>query len=181
MCVNKFYDMVQYREQKAGFPLPKFKLGRFLSPCRNNGNRMTMNIMTSNSSNVPRWTVIPLTMAKMNTLDAKGQRVIIDNIIRENHGNLMNLLPWAVEADKKMKAVDCSFIPYEDGEEEPCLIPENDDIDMNISLVDAFVNAKVLLPQGEESEEYEGSNLVQVKVIYHFCDEDGNIMGNANI
>ena len=35
-------------------------------------------------------------------------------------------------------------------------MPENDVIDMNISLVDAFVNAKVSLPQGEESEGYEG-------------------------
>ena len=42
-------------------------------------------------------------------------------------------------------------------------MPDNDvkGIDMNISLVDAFVNAEVLLPQGEESEGYdERSNLV---------------------
>ena len=42
MCVHKFYDMVQYREQKAGFPLPTSKLSRFLGPCCNNGNKMTM-------------------------------------------------------------------------------------------------------------------------------------------
>ena len=60
-------------------------------------------------------------------------------------------------------------------------MPENNVIDMNISLVDAFVNAKVLLPQGEESEGYKGSSLVRAKVIRHLCDEDGNVMGNANI
>ena len=60
-------------------------------------------------------------------------------------------------------------------------MPENDVIDMNISLLDAFVNGKVLLPQGEESEGYEGSSLVRAKVICHFCDEDGNVMGNANV
>ena len=62
MCVHKLYDMVQYREQKAGFPLPQSKLGRFLDLCRNNGNKMTMNIMTSNGSTVLRRIVILLTM-----------------------------------------------------------------------------------------------------------------------
>ena len=71
MCVHKFYDMVQYREQKVGFPLPQSKLGRFFGPCCSNGNRMTMNIMISNASIVLHWTVISLIMAKMNTPDAK--------------------------------------------------------------------------------------------------------------
>ena len=59
--------------------------------------------------------------------------------------------------------IDRSFVPYEDDEVEPRSMPENDvkGLDMNISLVDAFVNAEVLLPQGEESEGYdERSNLV---------------------
>ena len=54
MCVHKFYDVVRYGEQKAGFPFSKSKLGRFLGPCRNNFNKMTMNIMTKNGSIVPR-------------------------------------------------------------------------------------------------------------------------------
>ena len=57
----------------------------------------------------------------------------------------------------------------------------NDVSDMNISLIDAFVNAKVLLPQEEESKGYEGSKLVKAKVIRHFCNKDGNIMSNVNI
>ena len=93
----------------------------------------------------------------------------------------MNLSPWQVEADKKLKAIDCSLMPHKYDESEPRLIPENDVIDMYISLVDAFVNAEVFLPQGEESKGYEGSNLVRAKVICHFCDKNGNIMGNANI
>ena len=80
----------------------------------------------------------------------------------------MNLPPWAVEADKKVKAIDCSFLPYKDDELEPRLVPKIDVIDMNISLVDAFVNTELLLPQREESEGYEGSNLVQAKDIRHF-------------
>ena len=50
-----------------------------------------------------------------------------------------------------------------------------------IFLGDTFVDAKVLLNQVKESEGYEGRSLVQAKVIYHFCDEDGNVMSIANI
>ena len=62
MCVHKFYDMVQYQKQKVGFPLLQSKLDRFLGSCCNNGNK------------------IPLTMAEMDTPDAKRQCVIFDNI-----------------------------------------------------------------------------------------------------
>ena len=82
----------------------------------------------------------------------------------------MNFPSWQVEADKKLKVIDRSFIPYKDNESKPWLIPENDVIDINISLVNVFVKAKVLLLQGEESEGYKGSNLVRAKVIRHFCD-----------
>ena len=105
-------------------------------------------------------------MAKMNQPDAKRQRVIFDNLIRKKHEDSMNLLPWVVEATKKKAEIDRSFVPYKDDEVEPQSMPKNDvkGLDMNISLVDAFVNAEVLLPQGEESEGYdERSNLVCVK------------------
>ena len=60
----------------------------------------------------------------------------------------MNLPPWKIEANEKMKAINRSFILYKDDEIEPHSMPGNDVIGMNISLVDAFVNAKNLLPQG---------------------------------
>ena len=62
----------------------------------------------------------------------------------------MNLPPWVVEAAKKKAEIDRPFVPYEDDEVEPWSMPENNvkGLDMNISLVDAFVNAEVLLPQG---------------------------------
>ena len=59
-------------------------------------------------------------------------------------------------------------------------MPENNIPNLSISLVDALINAEVLLPQGEESEGYAGSNLIQVKVISHFCDENSNIIGSTN-
>ena len=34
--------------------------------------------------------------------------------------------------------------------------------------------------KGKESEGYEENNFVREKVTWHFCDEDGNIMVNAN-
>ena len=140
---------------------------------------MNMNIMTSNGSIVPRRTVIHLTMAEINTIDAKMQCVIFDNLIRKKQGALMNLPLWTIEVNGKMKAIDHSFIPYKDDEVEHHSMTENDFIDMYISLVNAFVNAKFLLPSREESEGYEGSNLVRGKVIRHFCNEDGNVMGSV--
>ena len=87
-------------------------------------------------------------MAKMNTPDANRQRCVIDNLIRKKHGDSMNLPPWKIEANGKLRAIDCSFIPYKDDEVEPHLMLENNVIDMNISLVDALMNVKVLFPQG---------------------------------
>ena len=84
-----------------------------------------------------------------------------------------------MEAVKKKTPIDCSFIPYKDDKEEPSLMPEIDISDVNISLVDTFVNVKVIPPQGKEPERYEGSNLVKAKVIRYFCDQDG--LCNANI
>ena len=59
-----------------------------------------------------------------------------------------------------MTAINCFFIPYKDDEVEHHSMLENNVIDMNIFLVDVFVNVEVLLPQGEESEGYVESNLV---------------------
>ena len=76
MCVHKFYDMVQYREQEEGFPLPQSKLSRFLSPRCTNGIKLNIHIMTKNGSINCYWTVIPLTIAKMHIPYAKRQRII---------------------------------------------------------------------------------------------------------
>ena len=71
-----------------------------------------------------------------------------------------------VGAGKRKLPDDQSFVPYKDDVEEPRLMPENDIHDMSICLVDALINAEVLLPQGEESEGFdERSNLVKAKFI----------------
>ena len=93
MCVHKFYDMVQYWEQTVGFPLPQSKLGRYIGPCKKNGNKMAMNILIANRLIVQRNTVIPPTIADLNRPDKKQQRAIFDNLIRKKHGDSMNLLP----------------------------------------------------------------------------------------
>ena len=86
-----------------------------------------------------------------------------------------------MEAGKKDSPVDQIFILYKDDVEASRLIPEKDIHILQIYLVDALMNAEVLLPQEEEFKGYEGSNLVKAKVIRLFCDEDGNIMRNVNI
>ena len=80
--------------------------------------------MTKNGSIVPCRAIIPLTMAEMNTPDAKRQRVIFDYLIRKRHGDSMNLPPWEIEANEKMKVVNRSFIPYKDDEVESHSMPE---------------------------------------------------------
>ena len=146
MRVHKSYDMVQYKDQKEGFPLPQSKFGQFLGPCCNNGNNI-MNIMTANGFIVPCCTVIPLIMVEMKTPDAKKKHVIFNNLIRKKHKDSMNLPRWIVEGAKKEKLMDYSFISYKDDEVEPHSMSENNVIDINISLVDEFMNAKVLFPQ----------------------------------
>lgn len=121
---------------------------------------MTINIMTENGSIIPCHTVTLLTTADLIMLDMKRQCIIFDNLIRKKHADSMNFSPGIKEATKLKKQVNCSFIPYKDDIEEPQLVQENNVIDMHVSLVNASVNAKILLPQGEESEGYESSNLV---------------------
>jgi hypothetical protein len=68
-----------------------------------------------------------------------------------------------------------TFIPYSDDEEIPCTIPENNVKALNISLTDALINAEVSLHQREDTIP------VQAKVLRHLIDDNGNIIGNANI
>ena len=142
---------------------------------------MTMSVLITNGSIVPLCTFVPMTIAELNHSDRKRQLVIFDNLIIKTHGDSMNLPPWVMDAAKTKKPVDQSFIPYEDEEEELWVMAVNNCSVLHISLVNVLVNTEVLLPQGEESNGYENSNLVKVKVIRHFCDEDGNIIGNVNI
>ena len=81
MCIHKFYDMVKFREQKAGFPLPQERFGRFLGSYGNNGNEMAMNILMANGLIVPRRSAVPLSKADLNMPHERKQRVIFDNLI----------------------------------------------------------------------------------------------------
>ena len=61
------------------------------------------------------------------------------------------------------------------------MMSENDCSISQVSLVDALISAEVLFPKGGKSDSYEGINLVEAKVIQHFHNEDGNVVGNENI
>lgn len=112
-----------------------------------------MHIIIANGLIVPFHTIIILTEADLNMPDRKRQCIIFNNLTRKKHGDFLHLPPWVVEAGKKKELIDFFFILYKDDKEEPRLILENDFIDLHISLVNASVNAKVLLLKGEESEE----------------------------
>ena len=91
MCIHKFYNMVKFREQKAGFPLPQERLEIFLGPCRNNGNEMAVNMLMANGSISPRRSVVPLSKVDLNMPHERKQREIFDNLIQKKHRDSMNL------------------------------------------------------------------------------------------
>ena len=57
---------------------------------------------------------------------------------------------------------------------------ENNCPGLHMPKVDALINAEVLLPQGKNANNNDVSNLVQAKVKRHFCDGEGNIVGNTD-
>ena len=94
----------------------------------------------------------------------------------------MNLSQWVVASAKRNIPVNRSIVPYRDDVEKLRLMAENNIHDISIYLVNELMNAEVLLRQNEEPEGFdEGHNFVKAKVIACFADEDGNIIGNANI
>jgi hypothetical protein len=168
ICVFKFYDWCYYWDQKPGFPLQKRRLGRILGPSKNDGNEMAQYVLKSNGSVVPRRTCQRLSIAETHHPDEIKKRQIFTECIRNKLGDSMTLSPVSNEK--------ATFVPYSDDDEDPRIIPENDISALNISLVDALINAEVSLHQGEESTE-----AVQAKVLRHLVDEHGNVIGNANV
>ena len=75
---------------------------------------------------------------KLNFFHQICKRDIFTKCIQDKLGNSINLPP-----DQDPKHPD--YIPYEDDEESPRSIPENDIHPINISLTDALINSEVLL------------------------------------
>ena len=82
------------------------------------------------------------------------------------------------ESLKEQVGDEYDFVPYEDNEELPRTIPENEAVNAQgkpISqqpVTDMLINTEVLLPHGEE--------LLAAKVIRRSMDEDGKVIGDYN-
>ena len=66
---------------------------------------------------------------------------------------------------------------YDDEEEEPHIIHENDIPlgNYNVSIAYSLIDAEVLLHQGERGDDSDGK-LLKTKVLNHLTDENGNLI-----
>ena len=164
ICQFKWYEWVYYRDASLRFPHLKETLGRYLGPAKNHGNEMTMWVMNSKGSIVPRTALRRLTPAELHSPDEIKKRDAFDVKIKMRYGNSFTLPDVDGAAEALEEEEDSHFDPV-DGEEgspdEPRLIiPEADSpvdakgnpITTN-SIADAFINMEVLLPQGEEQNQ----------------------------
>ena len=164
-----FYEMIYYWDQKHGFPEQKKRIGRALGPTKFQGNEMAQYILQENGVVVPRRTTRPIPPEHLRTATLQHKIKAFDDCIREKLGDSMN--------KSYIKARNSRWTVYEDDDEVPRTIPENDvSLDnFNVSLTDALINAEVLLHQGEDS-----APLVKARVLKHLTDENGNIIGHPS-
>ena len=176
ICDFKWFEWCYFRQQKAGFPLPSRELGRVLGPSKNAGNEMAQWVLQANGQIVPRRSLRNLkTEETNNNVTEERKREVFMNCIRAKLGDSMSLPsePLNDEVDD-----DYDFVPYEDDEEVPRTIPENEAVDargkpiLQQSVTDMLIHAEVLLPRGEE--------LLAAKVIRRSMDDDGKVIGDYN-
>ena len=171
LCCFQWFEWVYMREQKEPFPGQKEVLGRILGPAKNSGNEMTQWVLKSNGNIVPRRSCRTLTEIENQAMNEteRRKRAIFMTAIREKYGDSLSLRPIPVKPE------DVEFVAYEDEDEEPQIIPENEAVDaqgkplFQQSVTDALIQAEVLLPHGEE--------LLAATVIRRSMDEDGKVIG----
>jgi len=133
-------------------------------------------VLQANGKIVPRRSLRPLTTTETNNNVAEERkRRIFMECIHAKLGDSMSFPSHPLQDEIKD---EYGFVPYEDDEEVPRTIPENEAVDargttlFQQSVTDTMINAEVLLPQGE--------GLVAAKVIRRSLDEDGKVIGNHN-
>ena len=185
LCQFGWYEWCWFYDDSsaAKFPFDKAMLGRCLGPSKNEGNEMTQWVLKHNAQVVPRRTVHPLTPAQQSIANEAmaGAKRAFDDEIRERLGSSYRLPAEELEKQhpQELEPDDYfDFVPYEDETEAPVLMPNADVLDAagkpinQQSVVDRFIHAEVLLPQGE--------SLQMAKVLRRSLDEDGNLVGNFN-
>ena len=120
----------------------------FHTNARGEGNEMAQWVLNSNGNVVPRRTVQPLTVDERHSPTEQRKRETFDVLIQRRWGNSIN--PPKIQDEPVAEK-------YEDGDEEPIMIPEIEDtLDANGKLIDQLpaydllLNAKVWLQAGDE-------------------------------
>ena len=120
-------------------------LGRILGPARGEGNEMVQWVLEPNGRVVPWRTSRPLNTAEINSETENKKREIFDALIKGKLGTSSNAPKDELQ----------DFEAYEDEDDKPVTIPENEDAtDANVRLLnqqpayDKIINAEVQLPQG---------------------------------
>ena len=106
--------------------------------------------LKANGKIVPRRSVFPLTTAQLNSEVEIRKRQEFDQKIRARYGDSLKLPP--------VPLTDTDFVPYEDDENKPRVMPESEAVDaaglpvLQQSPTDHFINNQVYLPQGESMQ-----------------------------
>jgi hypothetical protein len=157
LCQFAWYDWCYYREESSGFPFPSEMLGRVLGPALHAGNEMSQWVLNLNGKVVPRRTCRPLKVEEINSPTEILKRQSYDECIKRKLGDSMAPPPVPLPINV--------FDEYEDDDESPRIIPEQDSIPFH----DELVNAEVRLPQGDAMR--------SATVLGHFKDSDGTVKG----
>ena len=146
-----WYEWCYFREQSAQFPFNKEVLGRILGPARGDGNEMIQWILKADGNVVPRRTSRPLHTSEINSETEKWKRQIFDELIEARWGTAISAPP----KPSKVEGEGDDFVAYEDDDETPRLIPDNEEpVDSNGEYIDQqpqydkLINLEVQMQQG---------------------------------
>ncbi len=179
ICQYAWYKWVYYCEATTSFPYQKEQLGRCLGPAKNEGNAMAQWILKENAKVVPRRTLRRLTPAELspsNKVEMEKQS-LFNLAIRGVLGDSVKIpkvLPLDNDATKAFDAL-WDLNPHEDDVKALPFIPDADLKDAAgkpfevQSVVDALINAEVMLPNG--------NSMAIAKVLCCVVDDDGCLFG----
>ena len=177
LCQFGFYDWCYFREQKASFPFNKEMLGRVLGPAKGEGNEMAQWVLKANGRIVPRRTCRPLNTSELHSPTEKRKRDVFNRLIEAKLGTSIN--PPRNDPADIDEGENNEHEPYEDEDELPIEIPEQEDsVDASGQLLnqqpayDLMINAEVQLQNGDD--------MSLAKVLRRAIGPDGQLSGEYN-
>lgn len=154
LCTYKWYEWCYYRENSANFPFNREVLGRILGPAKGEGNEMAQWVLKANGKVVPRRTTRPLNTAEIHSPMEAKKRKVFDALIEGKWGTAIT--PSNPTKEINTEGDSKEWEPFQDEDEEPHIIPDNEDVvDANGRLInqqpayDKLLHSEVMLQHGE--------------------------------